>query len=723
MAKTVSYANAFTAGEIGPNAWERSDLQQHARGCAEALNMLGGVTGPLFSRGPFLDRGAALNQDTAVRVIRFARSTSDALVLEIGDLETKVWTTAGDPVLSGGLPYSFATPWAAADLDELRFKQVGDVLYVTRRDGEATVSLIRQADDNWSYSTYDFRAGPWLGENPNTGPTLALNAGPTTATSSTAVFQPGHVGSLIRYRESDGNPGQRQWVAEKAFAVGEFCTYDGRVYERVAGGTGGDTGTTPPLHQKGDVSDGKLIWRFKHDGAGVLRITSYVSATVVNVSVVTAGPAVTSTSFWSLQAYSGVQGYPRALAEDREERLCFASTLLQPGMVDMTRTAGFGPAYGDFKPNMGTGRVVDDDAVRLDVGGGSRVIWLASASALIAGCTDGEYIVSGSTLDDPITPDGRASRRVSSFGNADVMPLMVQGPPPVILHVLRSRTVLRETRIGFDQTVESRELSVLAHHIFDRGVAEMAWQEPDNIVWIRLDDGGLAAMTYHLEHQVVGATRMALPDGWRVESLCTAPNAEGGDVLFMAVAREKDEETQRRIWRLERRRSDGVFIDGALSYAGAPATVLTGLDHLEGETLQVVAEGARLADAVVTDGEITLSEAVTAATVGFPMRRRFESLPLDMEGVGSTNARSITATHAVVVATGVVFKVGTDVADSAQEVVARAPEELAALGVKRVRERVNLGGGASRDRRLVMECAEPFDFIIHAYRLEADVQP
>lgn len=721
MARTTSYANAFTAGEIGENAWERSDLQQHAKGCAEASNMIALVTGPLASRGGFWDRGAVSIEAQPSRIIGFVRSSEDALFLELGHQTARVWTTDGNRVLDGGTPYAFATPWTGAQLARLWFKQLGDVLYVTDLDGGPTRVIKRLADDDWSVALFDFRDGPWLPEQVNAGLTLQSTAliGTPTLTASAPVFSAADVGTLIQLRESDGSPGLQTWTSDTDYDANQLVQFDGRVYQRSSGGEN-TTGTTPPLHSEGTLSDGAVTWTFVHDGRGVARIDSVLSATQVTVTVIRPIPTLEPTKFWSKQAYSASEGYPRALAEEREERLVFAASQVRPGTVDATRTAGFGPAFGDFKPGLGTGRVVEDDAVRLDVGGASRVVWLLSAAVLLAGCTDGEYVLSGSQMDEPMTPQTRRASPVSSYGNADVAPLQIEGPPPAILHVLRSRKTLRELKVSPDLGVESRNLSILAHHIFDRGVAAMAWQQARNIVWLKLDDGGLAAMAYDMEQQVVAATRQPLPEGWTVESLDCASAPGGGDVLMMTVMRTKGETIQRRVWLLADR-SERMFMDGAERYQGAPVTTVAGLARYEGETVRVLADGGRVADRPVVDGAISLPVAASDVLVGQRLRRRIESLPLDMEGTGSTNARTTIPTHATVILTAAEATVGTTRPGSADTVRARAPDDLTGPVEKRLRKRIGLGNGSGRDERLVIESDAPFDLVMHAYRLEAEV--
>lgn len=721
MAKSTSYVNAFTAGEIGENAWERSDLQQHAKGCAAAQNMIALVTGPLASRGGFWDRGAVAVESLPTRIVAFVRSSEDALLLELGHLVARVWRTNGDPVLSGGVPYEFATPWTGPQLALLWFKQIGDVLFVTSRDGTPTRAIARLSDTNWTISLFDFRDGPWLPERIDAGLTLTSSAlsGATTLTASSAVFSPADVGSLVQIRESDGSPGLQTWTSDTDYTGGQRVQFDGRVYQRTAGGAT-KSGTTPPLHSEGTVSDGSLFWIFLHDGRGVARITAYISPTQVSATVIRPIPMLEPTRFWSKQAYSAVEGYPRALAEEREERLIFAASLARPGTVDATRTAGFGSNYGDFKPGLGTGRVVEDDAIRLDVGGASRVVWLLSATVLLAGCTDGEYVVSGRQMDEPMTPDTRRSLPVSTFGSADIAPLLIEGPPPAILHVLRSRKTLRELKVSPDLSVESRNLSILAHHIFDRGVAAMAWQQARNIVWLQLDDGGLAAMAYDMEQQVVAATRQPLPEGWSVESLDCASAPGGGDVLMMTVRRTKGETIQRRVWLLAER-SERMFMDGAQRYLGAPVTTVSGLDHYEGETVTILADGGRVSDREVVDGTVTLPSPASDVVIGQRLGREFESLPLDMEGTGSTNARTTIPTHATVILTAAEATVGTTREGSADTVRARAPDDLTGPVEKRLRKRIGIGNGSGRDERLVIRSNAPFDLVLHAYRLEGEV--
>ncbi|MCP4469874.1 MAG: hypothetical protein GY815_04165, partial [Gammaproteobacteria bacterium] len=60
-----------------------------------------------------------------------------------------------------------------------------------------------------------------------------------------------------------------------------------------------------------------------------------------------------------------------------------------------------------------------------------------------------------------------------------------------------------------------------------------------------------------------------------------------------------------------------------------PFTVVTGLDHLEGEEVQVLTNGAVHPDRVVAGGQINLQREATHAVVGLKFTPKIVSLPLD----------------------------------------------------------------------------------------------
>lgn len=731
MVMVAGYNNSFVSGEIGPEAWERSDLQQHATGCEQALNFIGLVSGPNASRGGLVRRGAPKFNDKARKLFQWNRSDGEGLVLEIGHLYGRVWTARGVQLeTSPGTAVEFVHPYTEAQLPGLRLSQIGDIGFFTQRDGIKWKRIERLSDISWSVGDYTLKDGPYLRENTDLNKVMTLTDSGTgfwTIATNFDIFQAGHIGAIFRIRGPSGAPGVMSWAPNTAFVLHQRVLSAGRIYSWEGGGP--KTGNTPPNHDRGTVSDGMVDWEFRYDGQGYIQIDGVTDLRNARAQVPYDLPIATgdSTTNWSEQAFSDVQGWPTALAAIREERLVLAGSKNAPDTVRLSRTAGFTPDVGDFKPGLGTGQVVDDDSVALSVGGKhARIIWAVDTLNLVAGTTEGEWIISGGQIDDPISPASNAPRRISGHGSADVMPVVVQGPPVLLLHVERGGIALRELLLaGANVEPQGRDLSVLAGHIYGRRVTEMAWSQPDHNLWLLLADGGLAAMTYHYEEQVLGARRQPLPTGWMAESVATSPDPDGVDRLHVAAWRMKGDVLQRAHLVLARR-EDNIWLDISAQYAGAPTATISGLSHFEGESVCVIADGGLLEDQVVTGGLVHVPDGTVAATVGQRMLRRFKSLPFDPDKSGAQVAKKARPINAYVVWGGVTAKLyaepqdePTDSAPLFDTVETRRPGDAAPV-VRRKRSKVILGGGADRDMRTIVECDDPFDLVIYALRPSQD---
>ena len=61
---------------------------------------------------------------------------------------------------------------------------------------------------------------------------------------------------------------------------------------------------------------------------------------------------------------------------------------------------------------------------------------------------------------------------------------------------------------------------------------------------------------------------------------------------------------------------DFHFVDSGLSYDGTATTSITGLEHLEGQTVQILADGATHSTKIVSGGAITLDRSSKKVKVG-----------------------------------------------------------------------------------------------------------
>jgi hypothetical protein len=76
---------------------------------------------------------------------------------------------------------------------------------------------------------------------------------------------------------------------------------------------------------------------------------------------------------------------------------------------------------------------------------------------------------------------------------------------------------------------------------------------------------------------------------------------------------------------------DAFFVDCGLTYDGAAATTISGLGHLEGKTVSILADGAVHPQRVVTSGAITLDQAASKVHIGLPITADLETLPVAMQ--------------------------------------------------------------------------------------------
>jgi hypothetical protein len=86
--------------------------------------------------------------------------------------------------------------------------------------------------------------------------------------------------------------------------------------------------------------------------------------------------------------------------------------------------------------------------------------------------------------------------------------------------------------------------------------------------------------------------------------------------------------------------SDAFFVDSGLVYSGVAKTTFTGLAHLEGKEVRIMADGCPLPPQVVNGGTITLAKPASKVVIGLGYESYFETLPLDIPmQTGTTQAQ------------------------------------------------------------------------------------
>lgn len=659
-----AFQSNFAMGILDEEAHGRVDLEIYTGSLGDAVNGIPSTIGSFRRRAGFIDEGAPKLQDSPSRLIPFRRSGGDQLMLEFGDLHFRIRNPDGALVMDGSVPLEVATVYPAANLPGIRFDQSNDVLYLTHKSRAFSPRVInRLGVDDWTFQGLGLVNGPWRTENGDRSKTIAVSglAGTVTITANFDAFTPEMVNEQIRLRLADGQPSCSSWTPATDYKSHELVQSDGKLY--VAPNSDKKSGTAAPIHDTGDVSDGAMVWTYLSDGAGVVMITSVVSLTqavgivtrtlpgwtivgdrakVVNV----AGTAFAPSSRWSIGAFGDRMGWPGDVAVLDEDRVALSGSAKEPGVYHLTRTGGYGPTYLDFFPGQGSGRVLDEDAIRKPIrGGGDPIEWLASAGVLMFGTTTREGVIMGSALEDPLTPaDNRARSIASGSGSSDVDPALAHDG---LLFVPRGGRGMSFIKATSEAGVQDADLALFVEDLVSERIVGVVWAaNPDRIGWAWTAKGSLLAFTYQPKQNQFGWARQPLGGGFKVESVAVITDGDGRDVAWLSVIREKDGQVQRRTWRQAARWRDGdeldqiIYLDGCKFYTGAPVATLNGLGHLAGEVVRVFGnEGRLIFDAIVSeDGEISAPEgqALTKACVGLRYPFLAESLPLDVGGPGET---------------------------------------------------------------------------------------
>ena len=302
-----------------------------------------------------------------------------------------------------------------------------------------------------------------------------------------------------------------------------------------------------------------------------------------------------------------------------EQRLVFANTITNP------QTLWFSKA-GDYE-NFTTGTNADDAMIYTIASNQVNAIqYLKAVRTLVVGTSGGEFTVSADGTDASITPTNIAIKRQSSYGSSSVDAIPAGN---AILFLQKAKRKIRELAYNFDSDgYVAPDLTILNESVTKSGVNQMVYQqEPDSIIWCVRDDGELAGLTYQRSENVVAWHRHifggVFGSGIAVcESAASISGELTEDEFWVVVKRTINGATKRYVECFsnfdfdETDATDFRFLDSHLSYSGSATTTLSGLAHLEGQTVSILADGSVHANKVVSSGQITLDRSVTKACVG-----------------------------------------------------------------------------------------------------------
>lgn len=503
----------------------------------------------------------------------------------------------------------------------------------------------------------------------------ATSGNDVTITATKDTFTPGMVNSHIKLTQQAENQSERIEIQAssiteetksirvgKAWKITTHGTWKGKVtvyhsddnktwqeYRSYKSNndqnfTESGTVTTPTWMKAVAVTDadnesGKLTVDFSrnpYSNDGTAKITEVISPTEVKVSVITDFANTDKTQVYALSSWNSDNGYPK-MACFFQDRLVLAATKKEPYSIWMSRTGDY-PNFGIEKVD---GGVTDDSAIKADLitRNGFEILHLVPAKDLVILTTGNEWIIEGSSV---ITP-AKINPRPQTMRGSNTCPPQHIGNR--IVHVQRSGKTVRDLGYQYDaDNYNGDDLTLLATHLTEghKLVSSAYIQEPNSTLYYVRDDGALLSLAF-IKEQNVFAWSHQKTDG-KYKKVASIPNG-ASDVLYVTVERDG------KIY-IERFNPDieaAVYMDSYVTGSGSSIKA----PHLTGKTVQVLAGGTRLQDAVVPEnGLVAFGQSFSDITIGLAYETRIKQPGPDIGLKEGTMQARISKINTVVLRVG-----------------------------------------------------------------------
>lgn len=663
---SVSTANPAVVTTLTPHGWNTND---------RVMFLLGqGVNAP--NAGPALNRRYTITSLT---------STTFSLADEL----------TGAPVVFGTSPFGanqasvgrildLASPYTRAQIQNIK-NVIAEILVNNQLQGQAiylhptvapqVLALTNTPGGptfaNFTFGAVAFKDGPYL-DPPTDGSNVQAsnNTGSVTITASVSTFLNTDVGRFMRFYSAP-----QPWASGTAYVTGNTVLFNNVPYTAQANSTNKQPDLNPTLWF---VTPTAAKWAW----GTITAVTDATHATVTlalipgdnsgTTPLLYAGSSAPITVY-QMGLWSGTTGYPTC-GVFHEGRLWLAGA--QPNRFDCSMSnAPFIMSPTDFNGNVNDNNAISYVLNSDDV---NKIVWLTpDHQGLIAGTAGGEWLLtSGSNSDDPMTPTNIKDRRITRYKAASVPP--IRAGLSLMFVQAQLRRLMEYTADVFSGKFLGRNMTERGRHLTGAGIRQTGWQQDlSPTVWLNMNDGSLAGLTYKRESQFTseaptyyGWHRHTLGSARTVESLAVGPSVDGS-LEAMTLATNDPSTLVRHIEIMTDMFDETTPLINSwfLDDAAPPSSVVTnetttpgtatlfGYNHLIGKTVSVVAGGLDLGDYLVAaDGSIQVplgatapQNAGTGVGLGLPLftpafLSAFTNLPPSIFSVQV--ARTQTVTHA-----------------------------------------------------------------------------
>lgn len=570
----------FTAGEFDPLLRARVDLDQY-RAAAKTLTNVICLPQGAVERRPglqYIDTiPAATNPQDGVRLQSFEFSTEQQYVFlfvsnrlyiyKLGELVTNINGTGNDYLdLS-------STGIASSNLSELYFLQSADVLIILQQDIEPVQITRGASHSSWTVSNISFEYIPKYAF------TITTAAGSTFA--SHTHLTPSGIEDTIRLTNK---PTNGIFSDPESTYVNQYINVE--PYGRIR------------IVKK--ISDDEL------EGFVEIPLASTEDIPVAD---------------WEFESgyedvWSSSRGWPRS-GTFHEGRLFFGGSKSRPSTV-------WGSVVSDFF-NFNPGQQLPDEAVEatLDTDEVNAINSIVSNRDLLVFTSGGEFFVPQGSL-DPIEPTNIIFKVTTRTGSKALKPISTENATYFIQK--QGNQLIEYVFQDTDVNYRSQNFSLFSSHLVDNPVDithvnPTSTSRPHTIILVN-QDGTIAAYPFIRYQQVIS------PSLWTTEGLFKTACTDF-DEIYVVVKRTINGSD---VYHLEKFDFD-FTTDAATQFFGATlpgTTSVTGLNYLEGETVDVVRDDLALQQKTVSSGGITIDVAPTEyVEVGIPYTPIIETLPVE----------------------------------------------------------------------------------------------
>jgi hypothetical protein len=618
--------NNFLAGEVSPKFHGRSDAEEFTKGlevCENALIFPQGGCGKRPGT-QFAFSAVAYTAAPATAVTPTIADTSRLIGVNImgsgfvlvltgyasaTDLGIAVYNTVTGAFLTlGNVGGLLGTTFAAAKLADVQYAAVGTSVFLTHPEYFPLIVTINSAGTVYALTSYGQGVqAPFDTTYTYSGVGLTLSASGTydyTITAASAMFSAASINEQFEFVDLDnGNGGV---LIVKAYTSGTVVEAD--VYQTGMG------------------------------NAFALEATAYGTGT---------------TYFYRFCSWGPSRGFPRTVCFFKN-RAVFGGSTTYPNRLWSTKSGDFNvmiEPYGSGSPIVAT-EVTAASPSALDIAAseGGVINFLVSGKNMTVGTSGREYVVTSVDPTDPqVDPE-------SSTGSAYGAAFRVNSG---VVFKQRSKQKLMYLQYNFNEDAfKPADLNVLGEHIFKYShkyfatfsapeIKDMSYQSgEEQCIWVVDNNGALFSLTFSLELGVMAWARHIVggllgTTQSKVISMTVAHNSTTGhDDVWLLVKRTVNSATVYHAEKIGQNfylddlyntattlQYKPVYCDSSkLVRLGSPGTTFTGLSHLEGQTVQVLADGNYIGTKVISSGNLVLTRNYTEVIVGLPYTMKVKPL-------------------------------------------------------------------------------------------------